>query len=55
MAYHATCTRCTIRVGAELTVPGAIARGTLRQDEIDPSLLQNLAELIQFAKRRQEE
>jgi len=41
--------------GAELTVPGAIARGTLRQDEIDPSLLQNLAELIQFAKRRQQE
>ena len=40
---------------AELTVPGAIARGTLRQDEIDPSLLQNLAELIQFAKRRQQE
>jgi hypothetical protein len=41
--------------GAELTVPGAIARGTLRPDEIDPSLLQNLAELIQFAKRRQQE
>ena len=40
---------------AELTVPGAIARDTLRQDEIDPSLLQNLAELIQFAKRRQQE
>jgi hypothetical protein len=40
---------------AELTVPGAIARGTLREDEVDRSLLQNLAELIQFAKRRQHE
>ena len=38
---------------AELTVPGAIARGTLREDEVDRSLLQNLAELIQFARRRQ--
>jgi hypothetical protein len=40
---------------AELTVPAAIARGTLREDEVDQSLLENLAELIQFAKRRLQE
>jgi hypothetical protein len=40
---------------AEMVVPGAIARGTLREQEVDPALLKNLAELIEFAKRRQQE
>jgi hypothetical protein len=40
---------------AELVVPGAIARGTLAEREVDPSLLHNLAELIQFGRRRQQE
>jgi hypothetical protein len=40
---------------AELTVPAAIARGTLQENEVDQSLLQNLTELIQFAKDRLQE
>jgi hypothetical protein len=36
---------------ADITVPGAIARGTLGDDEVDPALLENLAELIQFARK----
>jgi hypothetical protein len=40
---------------AEMVVPGAIARGTLQQREVDPALLKNLAALIEFAKRRQRE
>ena len=40
---------------AEMVVSGAIDRGTLQQREVDPALLKNLAELIEFAKRRQQE
>ena len=40
---------------AEIVVPGAIARGTLKEQEVDPPLLRNVAELIEFAKRRQQE
>ena len=40
---------------AEMVVPGAIARGTLQEQEVDLALLKNLAELIEFAKRRQQE
>ena len=40
---------------AEIVVPGAIARGTLKEQEVDPALLRNVAELIEFAKRRQQE
>ena len=38
-----------------ITLPGAIARGTLREEEVDPALLQNLAALIDFARKRQQE
>jgi hypothetical protein len=38
---------------ADITVPGAIARGTLREEEVDPAILENLSELIKFAKERQ--
>ena len=58
--------RCTIVSGCSevLSSPyshigsiplAAIVRGTLREDEVDQSLLENLAELIQFAKRRLQE
>ena len=40
---------------AEIVVPGAIARGTLKEQEVDPALLKNLAELIEFARTRQQE
>ena len=40
---------------AEIVVPGAIARGTLKEQEVDPALLRNVADLIEFAKRRQQE
>jgi len=40
---------------AEIVVPGAIARGTLKEQEVDPALLRNVAELIEFAKRRRQE
>ena len=40
---------------AEIVVPGAIARGTLQEEEVDPVLLKNLVELIEFAKRHQQE
>ena len=40
---------------AEIVVPGAIVRGTLREQEVDPALLKNLAELIEFARTRQQE
>ncbi len=38
---------------AEMIIPGAIARGTIREDEVDPALLQNLSDLIEFVKSRQ--
>jgi hypothetical protein len=38
---------------AEMVVPGAIARGTIREDEVDVTLLHNLSDLIQFVKSRQ--
>ena len=40
---------------AEIVVPGAIARDTLKEQEVDPALLRNVAELIKLAKRRQQE
>jgi len=40
---------------AEIVVAAAIARGTIREDELEPALLQNLSDLIQFAKSRQRE
>src|SRR5437773_3230812 len=40
---------------AEIVVPAAIARGTIREDELEPALLQNLSDLIQFAKSRRRE
>ena|ERR1044072_7693653 len=36
---------------AEMVVPFAIARGTIREEEVEPALLQNLSDLIQSAKR----
>jgi hypothetical protein len=40
---------------ADITVPAAIARGALREEEVDPSLLEHMAELIEFARKRQRE
>ncbi|MEY2504752.1 MAG: hypothetical protein QOJ05_1297 [Verrucomicrobiota bacterium] len=40
---------------ADVIVPGAIARGTIRENEVEPMLLENLSDLIQFAKRRRQE
>ena len=40
---------------ADITVPGAIARGTLREEEVDPVLLEHMVELIEFARKRQQE
>jgi hypothetical protein len=40
---------------AEMVVPAAIVRGTIREDELEPILLQNLSNLIQFAKSRQQD
>ena len=40
---------------AEIVLPGAIARGTIQEQEVDPALLEKLAELIEFAKSRLQE